>query len=196
MARTELPGDVVLWGAGHKQPSAAACCSACEAKAAEGCNTWVWCGSRRECTADTHLDCWLKKRPQPWEDSDVLRGRSTKWTSGVLGVLPPTSTGTTTAPDRPCDFALLLADGLVRMRLRPQAASGSRYVRALLDELGAAASDPSARAPAVDAAHPARDGLRFYRAEPVPAHWGSLDWPDNYFGGRWGPPYVPLQGFH
>ena len=39
-----------------------------------------------------------------------------------------------------------------------------------------------------------RDGLRFYRAEPVPAHWGSLDWPDNYFGGRWGPPYALLQG--
>ena len=39
-----------------------------------------------------------------------------------------------------------------------------------------------------------RDGLRFYRAEPVPAHWASPDWPDNYFGGRWGPPYALLQG--
>ena len=37
-------------------------------------------------------------------------------------------------------------------------------------------------------------GLRFYRAEPVPERWGSLDWPDNYFGGRWGPPYALLQG--
>ena len=37
-------------------------------------------------------------------------------------------------------------------------------------------------------------GCTFYRAEAVPKHWGSLDWPDNYHGGRWGPPYALLQG--
>ena len=36
--------------------------------------------------------------------------------------------------------------------------------------------------------------MSWSRAEPVPARWGSLDWPDNYFGGRWGPPYALLQG--
>lgn len=35
---------------------------------------------------------------------------------------------------------------------------------------------------------------RFYRAEPVPAHWGDSALPDSSFGGRWGPPYALLQG--
>ena len=35
---------------------------------------------------------------------------------------------------------------------------------------------------------------RFYRAEPVPAHWGDPAWPDSWDGGRWGPPYALLQG--
>ena len=34
---------------------------------------------------------------------------------------------------------------------------------------------------------------RFYRAEPVPSHWGSLEEPDSWSGGRWGPPYALLQ---
>ena len=34
-------------------------------------------------------------------------------------------------------------------------------------------------------------GCTFYRAEPVPKHWGSMEWPDTYSGGRWGPPCVP-----
>ena len=33
-----------------------------------------------------------------------------------------------------------------------------------------------------------------YRAEAVPKHWGSPAWPDNYEGGRWGPPYSLVQG--
>ena len=34
-----------------------------------------------------------------------------------------------------------------------------------------------------------------YRAEPVPAYWGSPNYPDRYFdGGRWGPPYALVQG--
>lgn len=139
------------------------------------------------------MDCWLKKRGAPWEDVDVLQGRSTKWTAGVLGS-PPPAAESAGDPDRPCDFALLMLDGLVRMRLRPEAESAARYVAALLSEMGAGASDASASAPALDPARPPRDGLRFYRAEPVPKHWGSLEWPDNYFGGRWGPPYALLQG--
>lgn len=33
-----------------------------------------------------------------------------------------------------------------------------------------------------------------YRAEPVPAWWGSEQLKDSSFGGRWGPPYALLQG--
>ena len=49
-------------------------------------------------------------------------------------------------------------------------------------------SEEEVRAPIPDA------GFRFYRAEPVPKHWADPAWPDNYFGGRWGPPYSLLQG--
>ena len=41
---------------------------------------------------------------------------------------------------------------------------------------------------------PACQGCSFYRAEAVPKHWGSPDWPDTYENGRWGPPYALLQG--
>ena len=200
MPGTELPGDVVQWGADHLVPSAADCCSAC--KKTQGCNSWVWCGHAAQC-GGAHKQCWLKKRPDPYEDTDVLTGRSTKWTSGVVGSEPPRDPqaadgGGKSGPSAVCDFALLTVEGLVRMRLRPQAKNAARYVAALLDELraksppGVAAG--SGKAPAVDPARPVRDGLRFYRAEPVPARWGSLDWPDNYLGGRWGPPYALLQG--
>ena len=34
-----------------------------------------------------------------------------------------------------------------------------------------------------------------YRGEPVPAYWGSADYPDRWDnGGRWGPPYALVQG--
>ena len=209
MLGTELPGDVVRWGAEHLVSSGAECCSAC--KKAQGCNSWVWCGHAAQC-GGAHKQCWLKKRPNPYEDSDVLIGRSTKWTSGVVGAEPPRDPqaadngGGTSGPSAVCDFALLTVEGLVRMRLRPQAKSAARYVAALLEELrakqgqqgpsGGAGADSSnlIEAPAVDPARPVRDGLRFYRAEPVPARWGSLEWPDNYMGGRWGPPYALLQG--
>jgi len=41
---------------------------------------------------------------------------------------------------------------------------------------------------------PSCAGCNFYRAEPVPPHWGSKEWPDSWNGGRWGPPYALLQG--
>lgn len=37
-------------------------------------------------------------------------------------------------------------------------------------------------------------GCSFYRAEAVPATWGSVELPDSHNPGRWGPPYALLQG--
>ena len=76
-------------------------------------------------------------------------------------------------PEASMDFALLTVEGLVRFRLRPQATNAVQYARALLDEVRASPSQQTS-APDVDAERPVRDGLRFYRAEPVPARWGSL----------------------
>ena len=190
MAQTELPGDVVRWGADHKPATAAGCCAACRTQV--GCNTWVFCADARQCGA-RHRECWLKKRAQPYEDVDLLSGRSTLWVSGVLGEPPAAATGDG-GGGTACDFALLTLEGRVRLRLRPQAKSASAYVSAILAERAAAAAPRPLEAPLVDPARPVRDGLRFYRAEPVPAHWGSLEWPDTWAGGRWGPPYSLLQG--
>lgn len=66
---TELPGDVVRWGDTHVAESAAACCAAC--RGAGRCNTWVWCGAEAECGA-RFRQCWLKTRPEPWEDVDLV----------------------------------------------------------------------------------------------------------------------------
>ena len=82
----------------------------------------------------------------------------------------------------------------MRLKLRPQAPNAAEYVQGLLrlpDQHRSPASDEPLEP---DPQRPTRSGLRFYRAEPVPAHWGSTSWPDNYFGGRWGPPYALLQG--
>ena len=189
LEQTELPGDVVRWGAGHRTETAAACCDAC--RAAPKCNQWVWCGGAS--CAEQSRECWLKRRDAPWQDADVLTGRSSKWTSGIM-VAPPSPPSARSAAggaaDEECDFGLLLLDGLVRLRLRREAAPhASEFVDRVLSEDGfEGAAEPPPLGPAVS------HGLRFYRAEPVPPHWGSLDWPDNYFGGRWGPPYALLQG--
>ena len=96
------------------------------------------------------------------------------------------------------DFALVTAEGEVRVALRAEATHGSEYVRSVLAQQNDAGELLVAEAQAEglepDPARPPRSGLRFYRAEPVPAHWASKDWPDNYYGGRWGPPYALLQG--
>lgn len=200
MAHTELPGDVVKWGADHKQPSAAKCCDACAST--ERCNSWIWCGNASACGARFE-ECWLKTRPQPYDDVDLIHGRSSLWSSGIVGVEPPTERPPTAmsdgsdAADGACDFALLTIEGVVRMRVRPQAAYAKAYVASLLDDVRndhKAAAAPQRPAPTVDPARPVRDGLRFYRAEPVPPHWASPDWPDSWQGGRWGPPYALLQG--
>ena len=194
MARTELPGDVVRWGADHKKSTAAACCKACQEHTA-GCNSWVFCGNASACGPRLG-ECWLKKRAAPYEDLDLLRGMTSMWTSGVLGdePAPPSaaSLAALSASDAPCDLALVTVEGLVRMRVRKQAASAARYVADLLAERRGTSAP--IQAPTVDPSQPTRDGLRFYRAEPVPARWGSPEWPDNYLGGRWGPPYALLQG--
>lgn len=190
MVRTELPGDVVQWGADHKQTTAAACCAACKAQHAQGCNTWVYCGNASAC-GTRHRECWLKKRAAPFEDTDLLVGYSSLWTSGVLGEAPQPPSAASLAADAaagaPCDFALLTVEGLVRLRLRKsQAPYAARYLSDLLDEqrkLTPPDHPMRVEAPSVDEKRPVRDGLRFYRAEPVPDRWGSPEWPDNYLGG-------------
>ena len=185
MAGTELPGDVVLWGENHLQPTAADCCAACRSENSKRCNTWVWCADAAACGA-RHHQCWLKTRERPWEDADVLAGGSTAWASGVT-VDKPASPAVAAGAGAAYDLALLTPDGLVRLKLRPEAASACKYVKALLAAQAAAGAPPPIQSEL-------RNGLRFYRAEPVPARWGSPDWPDNYNGGRWGPPYSLLQG--
>ncbi len=86
------------------------------------------------------------------------------------------------------------------MRTFPLAApNATAYLRALL----AAQPPPTSTTGgggggggAAPRAPPPRPCLacRFYRAEPVPASWGSTALPDSAFGGRWGPPYALLQG--
>lgn len=93
------------------------------------------------------------------------------------------------------DFALLVDVGLIKVKLRRSAEDAARYVDELLAQPGVsgAVSIAAATAPRANATAPA-DGFRFYRAEPVPPTWGDPQLPDNYFGGRWGPPYALLQG--
>ena len=58
MAQTELPGDVLRWGADNKVASAAMCCNSCKGFAK--CNSWLWCGNETAC-GGRHLECWLKR---------------------------------------------------------------------------------------------------------------------------------------
>lgn len=44
------------------QDSAAACCEACQAAAARGCNVWVWCGNPDGCSGRHFQECWLKRQ--------------------------------------------------------------------------------------------------------------------------------------
>jgi hypothetical protein len=172
MPRTELPGDVVRWGADHLQATAAACCAACSALA--GCNTWVWCGNGSAC-GSKHQQCWLKRRGDPYEDNDILAGRSTMWTSGALGDQPASPAGAGGSGGGGCDLALLTIEGIIRMRVRKQAPDAVRYVAAIVDEVRGqqkryGAEETSPKTPRVDPSRPVRDGLRFYRAEPVRLH--------------------------
>ena len=174
MPRTELHGDVVRWGADFVVPSAGECCAAC--RTTSRCTVWVYC-EHPACGA-ARGQCWLKKLDDPFTDVDLVRGRSDRWTSGTMQ--PPPAAGQPSGAPAPtaddAHLALVTPFGRVRLRLRPRSARATAWVLELL------------------ATHAECNGCTFYRAEKVPAHWGSPDWPDSYEGGRWGPPYALLQG--
>ncbi|WIA28684.1 hypothetical protein OEZ86_011220 [Tetradesmus obliquus] len=79
----EYSGDVIKGGESHLQESAAACCAACGAASAQGCNVWVWCGNAAGCGGRKHKECWLKKQ-QGMRLTHIAGGRGTNWTSGAL----------------------------------------------------------------------------------------------------------------
>lgn len=70
-------GYAVVWGASHKKASAAECCDACAAHAADPknskrpCNSWVFCHALPYCwsldTGNFHGfgECWLKSQTNP-----------------------------------------------------------------------------------------------------------------------------------
>ena len=169
---TELPGEVVRWGDGHEKASVEECCSACQADS--GCNVWVYCSDRALCGEKIGA-CWLKHAASARVDAEALRGLAQQWTSGTFAPLSPPSPPA--PPPSPPHFAVVTADGEFRIRLREKEAPlAAAFIRRLL------------------AVAPECVGCRFYRAEPVPAHWGSLEWEDSWSGGRWGPPYALMQG--
>ena len=168
---TELGGDVVLWGANHLTATAEACCAVCSST--PGCSVCVHC-SHTSC-GSSHRQCWLKHLDSAWDEAAALSGTSERWNSGVLGTQPRPSPAL--PPAGVPELAIVLEDyGELRVALHPAAPLASHYLRQLVREA------------------PNRTGYRFYRAEPVPPQWGSLDLADSWNGGRWGPPYALLQG--
>ena len=169
------------WGAGAPLVATAAeCCAACVRNPA--CNVWV------HGQAPGGGECWLKRRDAPWQDVDLLAGRSSRWASGVLAGDAPvgSSAATTSSPggSKAHDLVIATALGEVRVRLRrKEAPLAAAFIDAVLAEVEGAGEGEGASA-----------GLRFYRAEPVPPGWGSKELPDSWDGGRWGPPYALLQG--
>ena len=83
-------GYAVLWGASHKKDSAADCCAACAAHAADPknakrpCNSWVFCHSKPQCwsldTGNWHGfgECWLKWQADPAHPLYGQRGKFTE----------------------------------------------------------------------------------------------------------------------
>lgn len=172
---TELWGDVVVWGDSHKTDSALACCAALAAQSRA--NVYVYCSSPEDC-GDAHKACWLKHLDDPWEDLPLVQGRSAMWTSGIKGGnAPPATLKAAPVEPPPVAFALVTPAGDIRIRLREEACP--RAAKFVLEVLRVA---------------PSCSGCKFYRAEPVPRLWGSLDAPDSWNGGRWGPPYALMQG--
>ena len=74
---SDVGGSAVVWGASHKKDSAAQCCDACAAHAADPknarkpCNSWVFCYTYPQCwsldTGNWHGfgECWLKHQTDP-----------------------------------------------------------------------------------------------------------------------------------
>ena len=89
-AHTELEGGVVKWGTNNVVADAAACCDACSALEAKGCNVWVFCGDRAKC-GERYGQCWLKHTDDPTDPPSRGSSLSVPWTSGTLlqaGVSP------------------------------------------------------------------------------------------------------------
>ena len=181
MPRTELHGDVVRWGSDFIVRSAAECCEACRTLArvvppAKNCTVWVYC-DQPACAAQRG-QCWLKHLLDPFTDIDLVQGRSDRWTAGTMQPPPPvgSTAGRPTVAAADAQLALVSTFGSIRIKLREKSPMAKRWVESIL------------------ANQPQCDGCTFYRAETVPMHWGSPDWPDTFEGGRWGPPYALLQG--
>lgn len=171
---TELGGDVVKWGADHLTDTPQECCAACAAT--DGCNVFVHCSSVLAC-GELYRQCWLKQLDDAWPEAELMQGKSSRWTSGVMGSKPPRAAPKSAADGPPAEVALVTEAGEVRVRLFAEAAPlAAAFIRAVAREA------------------PSCAGCRFYRAEPVPAGWGSRELPDSWSGGRWGPPYALMQG--
>ncbi|KAJ1633952.1 hypothetical protein T492DRAFT_837221 [Pavlovales sp. CCMP2436] len=172
-AETELGGDVVVWGANNLAETAAECCAKCAQ--APTCSVFVFCSSAQAC-GELHGQCWLKRLVDAWDEAEMLQGKSSRWTSGILGARPAPS-ASRGAEGTPPEVALVTEAGEVRIRLFAAAAPlAAAFVRK------------------VARVAPSCTGCRFYRAEPVPSGWGSKELPDSWSGGRWGPPYALMQG--
>jgi len=81
---SDASGRVVLWGASHLQPDAAACCAACEEH--EECNVWVFCPPDAAEQGCPPRECWLK-RQEAFAGVPIGLARSgaaVPWTSGRL----------------------------------------------------------------------------------------------------------------
>ena len=109
-------GYAVVWGAGHKKASAAECCEACMAHAADPknakrpCNSWVYCHAKPYCwsldTGNWHGpgECWLKWQANPQAPLYGQRGKFTHefrkkhWYAHKTGKMPDGSPRNLTVP--------------------------------------------------------------------------------------------------
>jgi hypothetical protein len=71
------------------QDTAGACCDACQAAAARGCNVWVWCGEPDGCGGRQYTECWLK-RQRNMLPSAIAGQRGEQWTQGAAAVCTAT----------------------------------------------------------------------------------------------------------
>ena len=176
----DLGGEPLVPGPRNLLDSASACCEACRAhrtrtEAGRGCNVWVWCGDAGGCGA-SYRHCWLKRQPAPMVLPSVgALGGQVRWMSGVwadaAAVEAARAAASRPSPSVAAGAELALATPLGAVRLKLNAAGSPKAVSWLRG---------LARAP-----HRCH-GCRFYRAEPVPPHWGH-----NL---SYGPPYALLQG--
>ena len=181
LARTELHGGVVKWGADHLVPDAAACCAACQAT--PKCSVWVYCGNAKTCGA-RHKQCWLKQtKGSVWDDHTLLVGTNELWTAGTSEPAPPdhpSGAGRQPPAAGSADIALVFGGITIRFRLRaaatPRAAATIRAVAAA--HAAAAATTDGATAAAM-ARGTSECGAAILGASLVPVGYGSADLPDG-----------------